>query len=127
MKRGRKTETRAARRARQAFTEEVLSRGGCQIAEWIPHCCDGPMDACHVIPKQYLKWHARFDLKLDEAGQLACVWDVRNGIPGCRKGHGLFDSGLHRVGIELIPVETIEFAIEYDCLWKLEAAHPEAA
>lgn len=121
MRRGRKHETAAAKRARLDFYEEVLGKGGCQIP--LPHKCSGPMDPCHVIPKSYLKWHARFDLKLPESEQLKCVWDARNGIPGCRNGHNLMDSPFHSVPADAFPDEVFDFVIEYSCEWKFRSLY----
>jgi hypothetical protein len=123
MRRGRKTESAASRRARKEFTETVLDMGGCQIP--LDHTCDGPMDACHVIFKQFLKVHAKTNLRLGEASVLDCVWDPRNGIPGCREGHRMFDSPFHTTPFRLLPSEAVEFAIDYNCIWKLESMYPD--
>jgi hypothetical protein len=121
-RKGRKPESVAAKRARREFTETVLAKGACQIV--IPHRCDGPMDACHIVDKQYLKAHAQFNLRLNDAEALACVWDHRNGIPGCRRGHGMFDSPFYVVNLEDLPDEAHQFALDYDCWWKLETLYP---
>lgn len=91
MKQGRKTETKAHKEARFAFYEGVLAtshlfRGGCWFSTIVPHKCDGPIDPCHIIDKQGL-WVSGRKLKRPEL----MVYDVRNGLPGCRKIHGQFD------------------------------------
>jgi len=127
VKRGRKPESAAAKRARQDFTIEVLQKGPCWIQNVIPHVCSGPLDACHFIDKSWLKKHAAFTLRLDIAGQLACVWDPRNGAPGCRTGHGMLDSGFHPVSFELLPESVFDFCDDYRCWWRLESKFPGKA
>jgi len=127
MKRGRKRETKAAREARLNFYTEVLSMPGCWVREVLPHECDGPMDPCHLIDKSWLKTHAAFTLRLDEAGVLACVWDARNGRPGCRRGHNLFDSPFTTVLSSELPESVFGFATDYKCLHRLEHMYGELA
>jgi len=125
MRRGRKPETVAHRRARRDFTEEVLEKGGCWVQNVLSHTCFGPMDAMHHVDKSYLRQHARFTLRLDDAGVLACVWDPRNGSPGCRAGHDLYDSPFHPVSFELLPRSVFDFCDDYTCWSRLELLYPK--
>ena len=121
---GRRPETRAAKRARRDFTEAVLDKGGCWVQTVIPHTCSGPMDAMHHVDKSWLRTHAAFNLRLTEPEILACVWDYRNGSPGCRTGHGLYDSPFHKVSYELLPRPVFDFCDDYDAWVRLEKLYP---
>jgi hypothetical protein len=119
MRRGRKTESAAARRARQHFTETVLERERCEIQDLIPHECGGGcFDACHVLPKRFIK---RETNTLSEEDQIAAMWDVANGLKGCRLGHNLFDSAGHcGLTVEDLPAAAVRFAADYGWRFELE-------
>lgn len=125
MRRGRRTESRRSREARQYFTETVLDRGICEIQDLIPHVCGGGwFDACHYLPKQFIKRETNL---WAEAEALAAIWNVDNAGRGCRVGHDLLDSPDHG-GVEWwqLPAPAIEFAEEHGWLWKLERIYPAA-
>jgi hypothetical protein len=123
MRRGRKAESARARRARQAFTETVLERDGCEIQQLIPHQCGGGhVDACHVLPKQFIKRETNL---WEEDDHIAAMWDVANGLRGCRVGHNLFDGAGHcGVTIDDLPAAAVRFASDYGWRWKLELEYP---
>lgn len=124
-RKGRKPETAAAKRARREFTETVLEEPGCWVQSVIPHTCSGPRDAMHHVDKSWLKAHAAYTLRLTEAEVLACVWDTRNGSPGCRAGHDLYDSPFHKISYELLPQAVFDFCDDYECWVRLEKLHPK--
>lgn len=126
MRRGRKTESRASRQARQEFTETVLARGICEIQLLIPHECGGGWtDPCHVLPKQFIR---RETNTWPEAEQLAAMWDPDNGLRGCRTGHSLFDAPGHGgVTFTDLPLAPVAFAETYGWTWKLERIYGEEA
>ena len=119
-----KKETAAERLARLQWYEAILGKndGFCWGREIITHRCDGPKDPMHFIPKQFLKREANL-LPINE--RVALVWDVRNGMPGCRWFHNRMDLGLLRVYRGQLPAEVVEFATEHDLLWKLDKHFPE--
>ncbi len=117
MRSGRKKETKAEREARELFYEAVLAEAvlyhfGCFFSTIIPHICDGPTDPCHVIDKRWLK---PLGARLDKPE--AMIYDVRNGVPGCRKIHGQFDRtsmpGIRVYQAELRPV-VFEFIQDWE-------------
>lgn len=124
MRRGCRTESRASREARREFTEIVLARGACEIQELIPHVCSGWWDACHYLPKQFIKRETNL---WAEQEALAAIWDPDNGGRGCRTGHDLLDSPGHG-GVEWwqLPSQAIEFCERHGWLWKLELIYPAA-
>jgi len=123
MRRGRRSESRASREARKEFTESVLEREGCEIQDLIPHVCGGGwVDACHVLPKSFIK---RETNTWDEADHLAAMWDTTNALKGCRVGHNLFDAASHcGVTIDDLPACVVRFASDYGWRWKLELEYP---
>ena len=96
-------ETKAFKKARHQFYEVVLGSAylyeeGCWFSRVISHKCEGPIDPCHIIDKQGLKVVGR-KLKKPEA----MIYDVRNGVPGCRAIHNRFDQHLIRIYQDDLP------------------------
>jgi hypothetical protein len=75
--------------------------------------CDGPIDAHHIISKQYIK------LKTYPAAPeaiLDILYDPRNGIPLCRKHHQQVDTNyilLHEDQIAPHAFDAISFAYQH--------------
>lgn len=134
MRRGRKAESAADRRAREAWTLEIVSRFCCELQALFDHDCDGPMDACHVIDKQFLKQMPKKErdaiggpLFYSDEELLPIVWDVRNGLSGCRAGHTRFDRPPRPVTYAQLPPAVIEFAMDYGIEHRLEEMYPRTA
>lgn len=114
LKQGRKAETERERVARERFVEGVLATAylyeeGCWFAKVVRHKCDGPIDPCHIIDKQGLKVIARH---LDQPEVL--VYDVRNGVPGCRDIHARFDNRMIRVYQDELPDSVFVFIDQWE-------------
>jgi hypothetical protein len=114
----RKRETKQGREARHGFYEAVLS-GSCWFSNKFAHKCDGPIDPCHLLPKQRLK-NLASRRGYDEAETLRLVWDARNGVPGCRAIHHKLDNGFIRMYWDQLPDPALEFAREWDLEWEME-------
>lgn len=114
-----KRESTKAKGARYRFYEDVLNKGGCWFKTITPHECDGPIDPCHLMPKQRLRNIAN-QRGYNEAEMLRLVWDARNGVPGCRAYHHKLDNGFLRAYSDQLPVSAHEFAREWDLEWELE-------
>lgn len=78
--------------------------------------CDGPIDRCHLIPKQRIKR----ELRLAPSDVVRVVWDPRAWVPGCRWHHGQMDAYAVRLRREDLPAGTEEFAVEHGLVWSLE-------
>lgn len=119
MRTGRRTESRAARQARQVFTETVLARAGCEVQSLISHRCGGGyVDACHILPKRFIRVETN---TWSEPDRLAVLWNPANALRGCRTGHNLFDAPGHGgVGMADLPGVVLVFAERYGWVWKLE-------
>lgn len=115
----RKRESKAGKEARHAFYEQVLNKGHCWLKQITPHECDGPIDPCHLLPKQRLKNIAR-QREYGEEETLKLVWDERNGIPGCRAYHHRLDNGFLRIYWEQLPAKAYEFMADWDLEWEME-------
>lgn len=125
MRRGRRPESRAARQARQEFTETVLAAGRCELQDLFPHVCDGWADACHVLPKS---WIRREINTWDEPERLAALWSPANGLAGCRAAHNRFDAPGHAgVTFADLPLAAVAFAEKHGWTWKLERIYGVAA
>lgn len=114
MKQRRKRESKIERDYRELFYEAVLATAylyedGCWFSSVIPHKCDGPVDPCHVIDKQGLKVVGR-NLQRPEA----MVYDVRNGLPGCRLIHARFDNSFIRVYQDDLPRSVFMFITQWE-------------
>lgn len=114
MKSGRRKETKAEKEARHLFYEAVLAeqviyRFGCWFSTIVPHICSDTIDPCHIIDKQGLKV---VGAKLDKPE--AMIYDVRNGIPGCRTIHNRFDNKLIRVYQEELPESVFQFISDWE-------------
>ena len=120
MRSGRRPMSAAAKAAHKEWTLTVLGAFTCEIQQLIPHICGGGhMDACHVLRKSFIRAETN---TWDEADRLAAMFDLDNGLAGCRTGHNLFDSVGHGgVTYEDLPVAAREFAERYGWTWKLEA------
>jgi hypothetical protein len=116
---GRKRESKAGKEARLRFYEQVLGKGGCWLKTITPHECDGPIDPCHLLPKQRLKNIAKQRGYTDDE-TLRLVWDERNGVPGCRAFHHKLDNGFMRVYWSQIPMDAYAFAHDWDLEWEME-------
>ena len=119
MRRGRKTETAASRRARKEFTLSVLERSHCEVQQIIPHQCGGGcMDAAHVLPKRYVKKETNL---WDEHARLDAMWDTDNALCACRTGHNLLDSARHcGVTAADLPEKAVSFAERHGWMFELE-------
>lgn len=115
----RKRESKEAKEARHNFYEKVLNKGGCWLRQITPHECDGPIDPCHLMPKQRLKMLAN-RRGYDEAKTLEMVWDPRNGVPGCRAYHHRLDNGFIRIYWPQLPAHALNFAADWDLEWEME-------
>ena len=113
----------AAKAAHKEWTLEVLERFTCELQALFPHKCDGVMDACHIIPKVFLK-HIGAD---SEATRLRIMFDTRNGLAGCRAGHNILDGPYCPVTFDQLPDGVIDFAEENGILWRLEKMYPPKA
>lgn len=49
----------------------VRSKGYCEVRQWFPHVCKGPLQAMHGIPRTYK----------------ATRWNLLNGFAGCAGAH----------------------------------------
>lgn len=88
-----------------------LFRDGCWFGKIIPHKCDGPLDPCHIIDKQGL-WTAGQIGKLHRPEYM--VFDVRNGVPGCRAIHNRFDGRFIRIYQDELPDSVFEFIDDWE-------------
>ena len=86
-------ESSARRDARDHFNRAVLGRRGCFYSAYASrtgeprrdgHVCVYPMDAHHLVEKQWIESNYA---DLDEADRLAILFDPRIGAPLCRAGH----------------------------------------
>jgi hypothetical protein len=59
------------------------------------HRCDGPLDAHHLVPKQFLR--KRFQGVLPEDQFVAILFNPKIGAPLCRKAHDRIESGADRI------------------------------
>jgi len=116
VKRSRKPLSAAEKRAKEAYEETVLGRGnGCVMAPESP--CDGPLDAHHVLSKQFLKAHVS---TLEEQAGLAIIWDPANGVKVCRKHHGLLTTKARRLTRAMVPQDVWDFAAANGLVWLLQ-------
>lgn len=120
-------ESKAERERRHAFYESVLAKGGCWLKTLFPHECDGPMDPCHLLPKQRLRAIARDRYPDNDEMQHKLIWSVANGIPACRAYHHKLDNGFIRIYWHQLPIEAKQFAINWDVEWEMEQAFRKEA
>lgn len=107
-------ESKSEKQARHDFYEAVLAtaylfREGCWFQSIIPHKCDGPLDPCHLIDKQGL-WAFEKELEAIEF----MVYDVRNGVPGCRHIHNRFDQRNIRIYQDELPDSVFMFITDWE-------------
>ena len=69
--------------------------------------CDGPMDRCHLIPKQRIKRELEGapPMMVEEA-----VWHPSVWVSGCHRHHGNFDARMIRVMRSQLPPAVEHFA-----------------
>jgi hypothetical protein len=115
-RKGRKPMTKTEREARRLFERVVLHNGHGRCILHADSDCAGPLDAHHVIPKQRLKQRPG----LSKQERMELVWDARNGVPACRKHHGLLTTHARKLTPEQVPVQTICFAVDRDLIGALE-------
>jgi hypothetical protein len=124
LKRGRKPETAAAKKARERFNE-VVTDWGCffgpthmrlaqdyeQLGRYHRriHYCDGVLDAHHLVEKQWIRRNFS-DLPEDEL--LAILFDLRIGAPLCRAAHDNIKK--ERIYWDEVSEECKEFCAEVD-------------
>lgn len=87
----------------------------CYFARIFRTPCDGPLDLCHLIPKQRLK---KADVPDD------AIWDERIVVNGCRRHHHRFDQGFDSLGRNDLPPGVAEYAAEHDLTWSLDRDFP---
>lgn len=94
---------------REAFV--AIGKGRCVVCGKLP--ARGALhDAHHVVPKRFLDELARRSgLGPSEAERLR--WDVRNGVPACRKDHDRHETAFRRMRLDELPAEAWEFAHEW--------------
>lgn len=109
--------------ARLRFYEEVLARGRCYWAGIIDHECDGPTDAMHIIPKQWLKNRFQYDLEPEQLADM--VYSPLIGAPGCRRVHGLIDGFGVRLGVSQLPEDAVAWSYRHQLDWKLRLLYPK--
>lgn len=79
----------------------------------------------HMLPKQTLKQQAKLR-GMAEQERIDFVWDVRNGLPGCRMMHTRMDNRMLRVYQTQLPDSVIQFAEEHDLVWLLDNRYPKS-
>lgn len=79
--------------------------------------CDGPMDRCHLVPKQRIKreFAAAAPSVLSEV-----VWHPSAWVWGCRRHHGNFDNKVLRIHRSQIPLRTERWAEVFGLQWSLD-------
>lgn len=122
-------ETSARREARDAFNAAVLHHGCFYSAYRSPtgkprrvdHVCTYPIDAHHMVEKQWIEANYA---DLEEADLLAILFDPRLGAPLCRLGH----EGVKTLRIywDEVSPEAKEAAVEHDERW-LDVPTPSGA
>lgn len=75
------------------------------------------MDPCHIVPKQTLKVQFS-DLEPEQLS--ACLYDPRNGVPGCRSFHGRFDGGHLAIKRSQLPADALAFVDDWNLDWWLD-------
>ncbi len=124
MRSGRRPMSAAAKAAHKEWTLNVTSAFTCELQQFFHHVCDGPVDACHIIPKRFLK---DATLGWPEEDALRVIFDCRNGMAGCRKAHDKLDGPYCPVTFDQLPLGVLEFAAEHGMTWKLEKMYPPKA
>lgn len=120
----RRKETTLGRQARHEFYRDVLDSGGCYFRNHFPHQCEGPIDPCHLLPKQRLRTIAA-RREYGEGKTLALIWDHRNGIPGCRAFHHRLDNGFIRLYWDQLPPAAQHFARDWDLVDEMKHVYRE--
>ena len=100
------TETPEHRRARDAFERAVCAYPCFFQRNREGHVCSFPLDAHHLIPKQFIK--QRLDLPEDEL--LAILFHPLIGAPLCRAAHDAVERGTDRIYWDELSPECIQFA-----------------
>lgn len=85
--------------ASEAF-KVAVSQMPCIRAGVFDHECDGPMQAMHVVPKQTLK----------RRGLEHLLWEIANGVNGCKRAHTRHDGKVDLIPRTWLPFEAFQFA-----------------
>lgn len=89
----------------------------CWFAAFSEKPCDGPMDKCHLIPRQRLRKEIA---KSDAILASTLLWHPALWVYGCRRHHGDFDNRALRVARASVP-EVVEMAAaELGMGWSLD-------
>lgn len=91
------------------------------------HVCEGPKDAHHLIPKQFIR--QRFEAVLPEPEFVAILFNPKIGAPLCRKAHDRIESGADRIYFEDLSDECLEYvgSLPDFMLMRLELKCPKRA
>lgn len=79
--------------------------------------CDGPLDRCHLIPKQRIK---REIGQADPALTKRAIWHPSSWVDGCRRHHGNFDNRIFRVSRAQLPQDVELYATVMGLGWSLD-------
>lgn len=82
----------------------------CWLKAWMPGPCDGPIDRCHLIPKQRLKREC----------PAVDVWAPAWWVNGCRHHHANFDNWVTRIPRSAVPAVTEKAAVDAGIVWSLD-------
>jgi hypothetical protein len=152
LKRTRRRETAAEKKARLNFNAKVKARkcwfawhrpcercGGSGETELMSgirwtctacngdgkHHCKGPKDARHLVPKDFIR--RMFKAVLPEDQFVALLHNPKLGAPLCRKAHDAIEAGNERIYWEDLTDEAIEYAgsVHDSVLMRLENECPK--
>lgn len=100
--------------------------GPCWLQQFSESPCDGPIDKCHLIPKQRIKRELRSRYpNIDDEGLRAAVWHDSMWVYGCRKHHGELDvSRTLRIPRDSLLVKTRVVAEMLGLGWSLDLDYP---
>lgn len=92
----------------------------CWLARFSKRSCDGPIDRCHLIPKQRI----RREFHNAEPDVLhTLIWHPAVLVKGCRRHHGDFDAKHLRIRREDLPPACETYAKAFNLEWSLDASY----
>lgn len=92
----------------------AVSAMPCIRAGVFDHECHGEMQAMHVVAKQILK----------RKGLDALLWDIPNGVNGCKQAHTRHDNKVDRIPRTWLPAAAFLWALDYGLAADLERHWP---
>lgn len=120
LKRRRKPQSNEQKAAAVRFRRHV-TKEPCLFSSRPGHTCEGPIDAHHLVEKQFLKTH--FSTQPDSI-KWRLIYAPEIGVPLCRRAHEAVTTHAGYIWLHEVPARCVDFAETWDFRYRLERECP---